>query len=95
MEDNSTLKHVHLSQLFKSNKLRRWPWALGIMTIALCHATFFLPLRALVPVSPGTDPWWGMALVVADETALVLLIYALFRKLKRTKIQKDKSDATS
>jgi len=95
MEDNSTLKHGHLSQLFKSNKLRRWPWAVGIMTIAFCHATFFLPLRALVPVSPGADPWWGMALVVADEIAFAMLIHAGFRKLIRRKIQKDKSDARS
>ncbi len=76
MEDNSTLQHRHLSQLFKSNKLRRWPWALGIMTLAFCHAAFFVPIRALIPVSTGADPWWGMALVLVDELTIVMLIQA-------------------
>jgi hypothetical protein len=90
MEDNFTVKHGHLSQLFRSNKLRRWPWALGIMTIVLCHATFFLPLRALMPVSPGTDPWWGMSLVLADGITIATMIRAGFRKLILRNIQKDK-----
>ena len=81
MKDNSALKQGHMRQLFKLNRLRRWPLALGIIMFALCHAIFFLPLRVVVPVSPGTDPWWGMGLVVTDEIILVMLIRSWFRKL--------------
>lgn len=83
MEDNSRLRDEPLSQLFKSNKLRRWPWAVGVMSLIFCHAIFFLPLRAWVPVSPGVDPWWGMAFVVADEIAIVMLVGSWIRKLIR------------
>ena len=88
MEDNSRLRHEPLSHLFKSNKLRRWPWAVGVMSLIFCHAIFFLPLRALIPVSPGVDPWWGMALVVADEITIVMLNCYRFRKLIRIVTEK-------
>jgi hypothetical protein len=59
------------------------------MLLAFCHITFFLPFRAFVPVPPGIDPWWGLALVVVDGAACVMLIRMGLRKLMRRNTLKE------
>jgi hypothetical protein len=70
-------------------KHRRWPWVLGITTLAFCNLAFFLPLRAFVPVSPGIDSWWGLGLVVVDGAACVMPIRRGLRKLMRRNTLKE------
>jgi hypothetical protein len=82
MENNPTL------QPLQSHKARRWPWALGILSLAFCHVAFLLPLRAFVPVPPGTDPWWAMGLVLMDGTAVVMLIRMGLRAVTHMRTQK-------
>ena len=60
---------------------RRWPQSLCMGMLALCHVTFFLPLRALAPLPPEADPWWGMGLVLADSAAAWVLIRRGLRKI--------------
>ena len=57
------------------------PRALCMGMLALCHVTFFLPLRALAPLPPEADPWWGMGLVLADSAAAWVLIRRGLRKI--------------
>jgi len=87
MEHNPTPEHGLMMQQ-SSHKTRRWPWVLGIMALAFCHVTFFLPFRAFVPVSPGTDPWWGMGLILADGTVCVMLLRMALRTVMQMKAQK-------
>lgn len=47
--------------------------ALGIVSLALAHAAFFLPFRSAIPLSPEVDPWWGLGLVLLDALALFIL----------------------
>jgi len=83
MENNPTPKHGRQA----SYKSRRWAWVLGITTLTFCHVAFFLPFRAFVPVSPGTDPWWGMGLILADGTVCVMLLRMALRRVMRMKAQ--------
>lgn len=87
MENNPTPEHDPMIQPF-SNTTRRWPWVVSIMTLVLGHLEFFLPLRAFVPVPPGTDPWWAMGLVLMDGTAVVMLIRMGLRAVMHMRTQK-------
>lgn len=66
-------------------RTRRWPRRLLITGLIASHLAFFLPLRALIPIPSGADPWWGIGLVLADEILLMILIHAGIRK--RTSIE--------
>lgn len=64
-----------------SRPKRNWLRAFYVGMLALCHVMFFLPLRALAPISPEADPWWGMGLVLADIAVVVVLIRRGLRKI--------------
>jgi hypothetical protein len=71
------------------NASNRWPWILGVMTLAFCHVSFFLPLRIFIPFPAWTDPWWGISLIVVDGAVCVFLIRHGFKKLTRMDAQKE------
>lgn len=75
--------HPQVSRAFRPG--RKWPRALCMGMLALCHVTFFLPLRALAPLPPDVDPWWGMGLVLADGAAAWVLIRRGLRKITEKK----------
>lgn len=71
-------------------RARRWPRGLLVTGLIASHLAFFLPLRAFVPIAIEADPWWGIALVIADEVFLVMLIRAGIKK--RTSIKAANED---
>lgn len=68
-----------------SSRARRWPRRLLTAGLITAHLTFFLPLRAFIPVAPDADPGWGLGLVLADEILLLVLIRAGLKKWNRIK----------
>lgn len=63
-----------------SGRARRWPRRLLIVGLISAHLSFFLPLRAFIPVAPDADPWWGLGLVLVDEIIFMILIRAGLKK---------------
>ncbi len=71
----------HLQVSRGTHRRQKWPRAICMGLLILCHATFFLPLRALAPVPPDADPWWGMGLILADSAVAWVLIRRVIRKI--------------
>jgi hypothetical protein len=61
-------------------------WLLGWIVWATSHLSFFLPVRALLPISPTSDPAWGTTLAGADSLFCILLLWIGAKKV-RSKLQ--------
>jgi len=71
-----------------SRPKRNWLRTFCVGMLTLCHVMFFLPLRALAPLPPDADPWWGMGLVLVDIAVAWGLIRRGLRKITGKKPRK-------